>query len=113
MDCLAAWQQMNPLYYTKGEHHVQTQCNSFTHNHCYIACSRHFHSAESEQGQKPVKKQAQERIYGSQLMTRQERAEHRAKMRGLKTQEERDAYPSGAPQENAGTRPGKGVPMAG
>ena len=49
-------------------------------------------AAESEQGQKPVKKQAQERIYGSQLMTQQERAEHRAKMRSLKTLEERDAY---------------------
>lgn len=49
-------------------------------------------AAESESGQKPVKKQAQERVYGSQLMTQQERAEHRAKMRGLKTREERDAY---------------------
>lgn len=36
--------------------------------------------------------QEQEQIYGSQLMTQKERAEHRAKMRSLKTQEERDAY---------------------
>jgi len=34
----------------------------------------------------------QEQIYGSQLMTRKERAENRAKMRSLKTPEERDAY---------------------
>lgn len=47
---------------------------------------------ESEQSQKPAKKQAQERIYGSQLMTQQERAEHRAKMRSLKTREEREVY---------------------
>lgn len=47
---------------------------------------------ESEQSPKPVKKQAQERIYGSQLMTKQERAEHRAKLRSLKTREEREAY---------------------
>jgi hypothetical protein len=31
-------------------------------------------------------------IYGSQLMTRQERIEHRNQMRTLKTQEERNAY---------------------
>lgn len=47
---------------------------------------------EGGQSQEPVKKQVRERIYGSQLMTRQERAEHRAKMRGLKTPEEREAY---------------------
>lgn len=33
-----------------------------------------------------------EPIYGSQLMNRQERMEHRRMMRSLKTQEERDAY---------------------
>lgn len=47
---------------------------------------------ESEQSPEPAKKQAQERIYGSQLMTKQERAEHRAKLRSLKTREEREAY---------------------
>ena len=31
-------------------------------------------------------------IYGSQLMTRQERIEHRNQMRTLKTEEERNAY---------------------
>lgn len=40
----------------------------------------------------PAKPQAQEPIYGSQLMTRQERIEHRNKMRSLKTPEERQAY---------------------
>ncbi|MDD5385197.1 MAG: hypothetical protein PHG89_10015 [Gallionella sp.] len=37
------------------------------------------------------KAQKPEMIYGSQLMTRQERDEYRAKMRSLKTQEEREA----------------------
>lgn len=34
----------------------------------------------------------QDQIYGSQLMTEQERMEHRNKMRSLKTYEEREAY---------------------
>jgi len=34
--------------------------------------------------------QAHERIYGSQLMTEQERLEHRSKMRAAKTAEERE-----------------------
>lgn len=33
-----------------------------------------------------------DQIYGSQLMTEQERIEFRNKMRGFKTQQERDAY---------------------
>ncbi len=49
-------------------------------------------AAEQEQSQMQAQKQKQEQIYGSQLMTRKERAEHRAKMRSLKTQEEREAY---------------------
>lgn len=36
--------------------------------------------------------QDQEQIYGSQLMTEQERLEHRNMMRSMKTQEEREAY---------------------
>jgi hypothetical protein len=35
--------------------------------------------------------QKTEVVYGSQLMTREERAEYRAKMRSLKTKEEREA----------------------
>ena len=35
---------------------------------------------------------ADEPIYGSQLMTRQERIEHRREMRALKTDEARQAY---------------------
>lgn len=37
------------------------------------------------------KARVQDRIYGSQLMTDAERSEYRAKMRSLKTKEERDA----------------------
>jgi len=33
-----------------------------------------------------------EQIYGSQLMTREERTEHRARMRSLKSREEREAF---------------------
>lgn len=39
--------------------------------------------------QKPAQ-QAQEQIFGSQLMTSQERLEHRSKMRSAKTAEERE-----------------------
>ena len=35
---------------------------------------------------------ADETVYGYQLMTEQERAEHRAKMRSFKTEAEREAY---------------------
>lgn len=34
----------------------------------------------------------QDRIYGSQLMTQEERLEYRNKMRNLKTQQEREAF---------------------
>lgn len=40
----------------------------------------------------PGKTQAQEPIYGSQLMTPEERVAHRKTMRSLKTAEERDAF---------------------
>ena len=43
------------------------------------------------QQQTQKQERIQEQIYGSQLMTPQERAEHRAKMRAAKTQQERDA----------------------
>lgn len=54
--------------------------------------------AAAEQAEKQVQtgtktqatKQAEERIYGSQLMTKQERAEHRAQLRAAKTAEERE-----------------------
>ena len=39
-----------------------------------------------------AKPQKPEVIYGSQLMTKKERAEHRTKMRSLKTKEEREAF---------------------
>lgn len=35
---------------------------------------------------------AQERVYGYQLMTEQERIEHRNKMRSFKTEQERERY---------------------
>lgn len=44
------------------------------------------------QTQAQARQQVQEQIYGSQLMTEQERIEHRTTMRNLKTQQERDAY---------------------
>ena len=43
---------------------------------------------DQEQPQERV--QTQEQIYGSQLMTKQERAEHRVEMRAAKTKEERE-----------------------
>jgi hypothetical protein len=47
-------------------------------------------AADQERAQESVQKQKQEQIYGSQLMTRQERAEYRAKMHTAKTAEERE-----------------------
>jgi hypothetical protein len=40
----------------------------------------------------PAQTQAQQRIYGSQLMTAQERNEHQQRMRELKTREEREQF---------------------
>lgn len=42
----------------------------------------------------PVQAQTQQNIYGSQLMTVQERNEHQQHMRTLKTQQERDQFRS-------------------
>jgi sensor c-di-GMP phosphodiesterase-like protein len=47
-------------------------------------------AADQERAQERVQKQEQEQIYGSQLMTQQERAEYSAKMRTAKTAEERE-----------------------
>ena len=47
-------------------------------------------AADQASMQDNVKTPKQEQIYGSQLMTRQERAEQRAKMRAAKTPEERE-----------------------
>lgn len=49
-------------------------------------------AAENGQDQKPAQGQVQKKVYGGQLMTNEERMEHRAKLRSLKTREERDAY---------------------
>lgn len=38
----------------------------------------------------PAQKQAQEQVYGSQLMTEQERSAYQSKMRAAKTNEERE-----------------------
>jgi hypothetical protein len=46
-------------------------------------------AADEEPTQQP-EAQKQEQVYGSQLMTRQERAEHRTRMRAAKTAEERE-----------------------
>lgn len=45
----------------------------------------------AEQAAKPAQAQDQERIYGSELMTPQERIEHRDRMRAAKTEQEREA----------------------
>jgi uncharacterized protein HemX len=57
---------------------------------------------EQVQAQDQIQRQAQtqdqdrtrdrDQIYGSQLMTSQERSEHRANMRNMKTKQEREAY---------------------
>ena len=47
-------------------------------------------AAEKDSAPPQTAAQKQEWIYGSQLMTRQERSEHRAKMRAAKTPEERE-----------------------
>ena len=47
-------------------------------------------AAEPEPSQYKAQVQEQEKIYGSQLMTQQERNEHRKKMRTAKTAEERE-----------------------
>lgn len=76
--------------------------------------------------------QAAEQVYGSQMMTRQERIEYRNQMRTLKTQEERDAFrlehhkkmqerakergvtlPDAPPAGGAGMGPGMGGGMGG
>ncbi|HEU0282183.1 MAG TPA: hypothetical protein VFQ99_00180 [Gallionella sp.] len=49
------------------------------------------HASRQQPAMQP-RAQNREAIYGSQLMTRQERAEYRAKMRSLRTKEEREAF---------------------
>ncbi len=46
----------------------------------------------ADQSQDRQQVQEQEQMYGWQLMTPQERSEHRAKMRSLTSREEREAY---------------------
>ena len=45
-----------------------------------------------DQTQDQTRTRLQDQIYGSQLMTEQERLEHRNRMRSFKTEEERNAY---------------------
>ncbi|MHB8121071.1 MAG: hypothetical protein ACYDG4_02865 [Desulfuromonadaceae bacterium] len=47
-------------------------------------------AADQQQDRDQVQEKKQDQIYGSQLMTRQERVEFRAKMRAAKTAEERE-----------------------
>lgn len=47
-------------------------------------------AADQEQVQQPAKAKIQKQIYGSQLMTKEERAEYRSKMRAAKTADERE-----------------------
>jgi hypothetical protein len=61
-----------------------------------ILCTSVAFAADKEQTRDQARDQTQLRdddpIYGSQLMTRKERIEHRNKLRAMKTQEEREAY---------------------
>lgn len=89
-----------------------------------------LNAAEPVRTQAQARQQVQEEIYGSQLMTEQERIEHRTMMRSLKTQQERDAYrlehhklmqeraagrgvtlPDMPPQTGVGAGPGGGAGM--
>ena len=47
-------------------------------------------AADQNQSQKTTQTQEQEQVYGSQIMTQQERTEYRDKMRAAKTVEERE-----------------------
>jgi hypothetical protein len=47
-------------------------------------------AADQERAQQTVQLREQEQIYGSELMTKQERAEYRAKLRAAKTEGERE-----------------------
>lgn len=47
-------------------------------------------AADQDQSQKTTQTQEQEQVYGSQIMTQQERTEYRDKMRAAKTAEERE-----------------------
>ncbi len=49
-------------------------------------------ASEEEQKQETKQTQEQKQVYGWQLMTPEERAEHRAKMRTFNTKKEREAY---------------------
>jgi len=49
-------------------------------------------AADQTQTKETTKAQTQDQVYGSQLMTRQERLEYRNKMRNLKTVEEREQF---------------------
>lgn len=49
-------------------------------------------AAAQMQSRDPMQMQDGERIYGSELMTAQERGEYQARMRALKTGQEREAF---------------------
>ena len=57
-----------------------------------IVVTTSFLGIDAVQAQDQVQAQAQAQIYGSQLMTAEERTEFQTKMRVLKTDKERDAF---------------------
>jgi regulatory protein YycI of two-component signal transduction system YycFG len=57
-----------------------------------ILCTSVTLAADKVQAKDQTQLRDQDPIYGNQLMTEQERIEHRNKMRSLKTKEEREAY---------------------
>lgn len=54
--------------------------------------STHALAQDKEQDRDRVQLRDQDRIFGSELMTEQERNEHRNRLRTMKTEQERDAY---------------------
>lgn len=59
---------------------------------CAVAVTGPVLAAEQQREQVQAETQTRERIYGSELMTPQERNEYRTRMRALKTQEEREQF---------------------
>lgn len=64
-------------------------------------------AADQIKDQTKTQDQTQDQIFGSQLMTEQERLEHRNKMRSFKNRDGTRGISTGTSQINASTRQGK------
>jgi Na+-translocating ferredoxin:NAD+ oxidoreductase RnfG subunit len=58
----------------------------------YAAMGVSMHAAAQVPAQMQVQTQDREQVYGAELMTLQERNEYQARMRSLKTEQEREAF---------------------